>query len=283
MKKYETIWAGNAAIVQIVADLRANEEALNEALRKQNVSITGMAMDKSKFRTNLNETAIKIMGAIMAYATVVNELEVYQKFKKTRWELDRIRDTEFAALIEEIQAYTAGHMAELEPYGLTPALNDLFEQQKTDYTDHMAKPVEAKASRSEATRAIAALFIDMMVILKKRLDNAMKMFRDTESTFYFEYVESRKIIDNPSRPYSLKGMVTDAVSGFPVEKVMICIAVPELVKYSGKKGNYFFKGVKPGKYTVRFEKLGYETSEHRIIIREESTASLDVSLTPETT
>ena len=56
---------------------------------------------------------------------------------------------------------------------------------------------------------------------------------------------------------NLSGVVTDAQTGHPLEKVKVTL--DGLVAYTDGSGYYSFTGLTPGTYTVKFERGGYHT------------------------
>ena len=57
---------------------------------------------------------------------------------------------------------------------------------------------------------------------------------------------------------NLYGKVTDAVTGKKISDVLV--ALNGMQTYTDAAGNYAFKNLEPGGYTVIFEKSGYETA-----------------------
>ena len=68
---------------------------------------------------------------------------------------------------------------------------------------------------------------------------------------------SMTLIYVPPAVANLYGKVTDAVTGYALQGVMVEIA--GMVAYTDSSGNYGFTGLTPGSYTITFSKAGYET------------------------
>ncbi len=79
-------------------------------------------------------------------------------------------------------------------------------------------------------------------------------------------------------PGELAGRVTDAITGEAVSSVLIEVVGTGQTALSDGRGEYRLRGLEPGRYSVRFSRLGYETTEREVEIRNGATAHLAVGL-----
>jgi outer membrane cobalamin receptor len=79
-------------------------------------------------------------------------------------------------------------------------------------------------------------------------------------------------------PGELTGRVTDAITGEAIPTVLIEVIGAGLMTVSDGRGGYYLRGLEPGRHSVRFSRLGYETAEREVEIHNGVTAHLTVSL-----
>lgn len=55
----------------------------------------------------------------------------------------------------------------------------------------------------------------------------------------------------------LTGVVTDSKTAYPIQGVKVTL--DGLVQYTNAQGVYYFDGLEPSSYSIKFEKDGYKT------------------------
>ena len=78
----------------------------------------------------------------------------------------------------------------------------------------------------------------------------------------------------------IKGQITDAESGEPIDYARIHIIDLHLTNYSDKDGFFELKNIPLGKHTIQFFRLGYRNLELDITIAEEEIKEIKVQLLP---
>ncbi|MEE9133631.1 MAG: TonB-dependent receptor, partial [Gemmatimonadota bacterium] len=79
-------------------------------------------------------------------------------------------------------------------------------------------------------------------------------------------------------PGELSGRVTDAITGEPLESVLVEVLGVGLTALSDGRGEYRIRGLEAGRYTVRFSRLGYEPQSQDVEVRNGEVARLGVQL-----
>ncbi len=78
---------------------------------------------------------------------------------------------------------------------------------------------------------------------------------------------------------SVKGIITDSVTGFPIPHVIVALSDSTLSVTSDEQGNYSIDAIKPGVYTFNFFRIGYDRqSLVNRIVKPNRTLQLDVAL-----
>jgi outer membrane cobalamin receptor len=79
-------------------------------------------------------------------------------------------------------------------------------------------------------------------------------------------------------PGELSGRVTDAVTGTPVENVLVAVIGNGLATLSDGRGEFRVRGLEPGRHSVRFTRIGYEPQVREIELRNGAMTWLAVRL-----
>ncbi|UCC48900.1 MAG: TonB-dependent receptor, partial [Gemmatimonadota bacterium] len=79
-------------------------------------------------------------------------------------------------------------------------------------------------------------------------------------------------------PGELVGHVTDAITGKPVENVLVEVLGTGLTAVSDGRGAFRIRGLEPGRHTLRISRLGYEPRLHELEVRRGEPAWLAVRL-----
>jgi len=82
----------------------------------------------------------------------------------------------------------------------------------------------------------------------------------------------------PQYPGELSGRITDAVTGRPVEDVLVAVIGNGLATLSDGRGEFRLRGLEPGRHSVRFTRMGYEPQVREIELRNGATTWLAVRL-----
>ncbi len=76
------------------------------------------------------------------------------------------------------------------------------------------------------------------------------------------------------------GKITDNTSGLAIQNVEIVLQPSNKGSITDNEGNYSIKKIIPGKYTVVFKHLGYETVTKSIVVKNDQNIKLDIRLIP---
>ncbi len=79
-------------------------------------------------------------------------------------------------------------------------------------------------------------------------------------------------------PGELSGRVADAISGTPVQNVLVEVLGTELSAHTDGRGEFRLRGLEPGRHSVRLSRVGYATLVREIEIQNGRAARLTVDL-----
>lgn len=233
---------------QRLNDLRSAAQNLAQPTR-------GITNSKAQARDKAIEMAFKVSCALYAYAeSEKNEVlkgQVDFTFKK----LDRMRDTQFMDVLENLLALATQHAGSLGDLGITAAVISQFGDDVAAYKELLGKPKAARAERSMHRASVQRQLTDMNTFLKEELDKLMMTLQDSEPDFISGYRSARSIDNSHTFTTRTGGTVTKA-DQTPAEgaKVELIEAGTDAVKYStttDSDGTFSIKGLKSGVYDVK--------------------------------
>ena len=77
---------------------------------------------------------------------------------------------------------------------------------------------------------------------------------------------------------SLKSTVKDAESGQPIPNVNVMIPELQLLTTSDNSGNYSFKKIREGEYTLTFSHIGYKAENKKLVVTSNDVMEVNISL-----
>jgi len=161
---------------------------------------TGVTTDTNAIRKIMETLAFKITSAVSAYASTINNNELFGKTNYTERELQKFKKDETDDKCETIYDLGTKHSANAQKYGFVAAdLTDL----KTIidlYRTAMQNPTKAIINRSQANNQIDSILSEIIATnLKKQLDKMVNTLKSTNAVFVDGYFQARNIIEIGSR------------------------------------------------------------------------------------
>jgi len=248
--------------------------------QKSNAILIGFTVDKINKEGLLITDLLFIMPRIQTWASPTNNNRPDVKAAATMPEslLPRLQDTILLDKAKSIQQLMADNPT-IVPGFVTALRQTSFGQNITNYEGVVEMPETKIDERAAATTLMVTGVKDAMKFRKDLLLTDAKFFRETEPNFFLGFKQSMKVDDNPSSKLSFKGDVKEEGTDLPVPNVTILIADLAVTKKTGEKGNFIFKSLPAGQYTVVFMKFGYETLQKTVFINAGERTDLSVKLT----
>lgn len=267
MRGVQTVLSNHAtdvAPVQALADAKAAFDGiLIEIANADQLSqggSSGETQEKAEAKDVLINTALVIAGAVKAYATTQGDNALFELVDYTKTDLRQAGDTVLPSSAQAIHDAASGVVANLTDYGVTAADLADFQQRIDDYTALIGAPRTAIAEQKAQNERLAGLFDRGDSLLKGTMDNLMIRFQTQKPVFFSEYTTARQIVDAGIRHTTLKGKVTDAVTGNPLYNVKVTIVELNKSVNTGVDGVYGIQEFKGGVYTIKAEMPGYQTT-----------------------
>ena len=241
------------AVIALLEDEVALIASLNEY---QTVNRTGYRVVKSQLKQNMVMKAIEVVDALKAYAKVENNEVLFAEMNISYWSLIKKRDTEATNQCQFIHARGFEHVTGITTYGITATFLTDFEQLIVDYTTNSMKPRLSITERMQLTKGIDDAFERVDVLLKD-MDIKVTALRTLHPAVFSHYKDCRKIVNYRGSVRAISGTVKNE-AGEPIFGATVSIPLLNLSVKSTFKGNFEFKNLADGNYTIVVERPGYD-------------------------
>lgn len=291
LEKYRDVWITNAvfaATYNLWSDIIPKIEANRDT---QLLEIAGITKDKLTKRAVLIEKTLFIENRIQSYANVINSEELKDSVQYSASDLKKSRDTTLIGICNGVLAKATANAAAISGYGVSEAMISELQVAITAYLNTIAKPKAAQSQAKTATQNLVALFKEADLLLTKRLDLDIELFKKSHPDFYSQYKTARMIISTGGSSTAVLGSVSNAESGEPLKGVAFTFVaetvgsmraatgkmLKPVVKKSAAKGK--FRATLPeNTYRVIVEKMGYQKQELTVSVANGERTKLNVEL-----
>lgn len=194
-EEHAAAFGGLTPFVNAFDELKANIGALELAIRKQERSLVGVALDKRFKRDAMTDRTLQVANGLFAYAVEKGDLDLRERADLNRTDLQRGRDTVVAQRCANVLADGTAHAADLVAYGIEAADLAALATAIDRYVATIGSPRTALTVRKGATAEIALLLKDSLKVLTQRMDKLMGEFREAAPDFHQRYFDARIIVD----------------------------------------------------------------------------------------
>lgn len=272
-----TVWGGLAAFVTAFGEFETVIDGIHDTREQQETTSVGETQDKQQLRETLVVQAIEVSKKVKAFADATNDHALYESVNYGEGALLRAADTVLRDQTQVIHDVADGILASLVDYNVDAAMLAALQTDIDNFNDAIPRPRSAIITRRTATLELPELFAEGDDILKRRMDNLVEDFRESDPDFYEDYKGARIIVDGGVRT-QLKGTVTDATTGDVIAGAEVLVLELGAGRLTNERGNYRFGRMRPGRFTIRVSKLGYTTLETTIVVEPGRVTDADFAL-----
>lgn len=277
---HPAITAAVPAFATLLAELKAKKAAITSIATKEAQLSSTPATPKEASRISLCNKASEVAAIVFAFATAQKDHKLKEEVRTSFTKLRRLQDELLAPACMNIHKAATNNIAALAPWGITPATLTNFLAIINQYRSAISMPRNTTSLRSAYTAELKKLFTETNQLLKTQLDKVALQFKTTEPNFYNAYITNRIIIDAPTSPTRIKGIITGS-SKEPLSDVKIQVMGKEYSTTSDSQGKYSLKIPQPGTYTLHFSKEGFtEKTAENILLKLGKTKRLSITLIP---
>lgn len=195
-------YAAVAALVTQVGNLHSSIDLIGQLVLAQGSPTTGITLDKAMLQTQMVDMALRVGGALKAFASDSNNSDLLARADVTKSTFTRARDDQRDDIAQRIHDLANTNIAALGPFGITAATLTALQTRISAYVAAIGSPRVARVKISTATEMLDAEFARADTILNDRIDGLMEQFKSSGTTFYADYKNARRIVDTggPSAP-----------------------------------------------------------------------------------
>ena len=264
--------------------------AIQNYSEQQQFNKSGIAENKKQARNTLATIAIDNSRKLTAYATNNNNQVLLNETKYSESELKRCPDTELRDIAQGLYKRIQSNLTALAPYGVTAASQTAFQTAITNFITAIPKTRVGRAETKQNTIHLRKLFKIADDALE-HIDTLIEIVRQTQPNFYNGYKSVRKVIRNSGGTLSLKGLVTDLMTGEPIKGAILEFAIDGksvkskvarinemMIKKTADKGRFNIKTMPSGVYSVTIKKVGYADHTTTVAVADGELTELNISL-----
>jgi hypothetical protein len=255
----------------ILSEIAAFQTAVNkfktllaqllETEQIRSLPLTGITADKSLDRANLCRLSANLAGYIYAYASVAKNETLKAEVNYSHSKLLLMREDQLVAATQNIHALGTTNNGALKDYGVTDAKLTELQTAIDVFKASMPKPRVAKGQKITLTANRDEIFDQIDDILINQMDVLVPNYEETHPDFVHRYREARKIKDPATTKTQLKGKVTNAADNSPINDATITVVELGLSATTNLAGEYQFKPIDYGEFTVKVTATGFQDLE----------------------
>lgn len=264
----------------VVGNLKAVIAAILNLTQLTDVNLAGITADKSNSKQSLARFASDLADIIRSFASINKNETLKEEVTYSYYKLVKMRDESLAPICRIIHVRGTENLDALRDYGIDQDKLNAFETAINEYAAKTPNPRTAIINRRTQKAKLTELFKQGDEIIKDQIDGLMKNFRVTHPDFFNSYSAAREIVDPSTTVTQLKGSVIDAADEKPIKGATVTIVELGKSTETGIKGEYIFKPVEHGKFSIQITKEGYETFRKEAVeLKTGKIAHLHINLT----
>lgn len=199
IQKHSSSWTENTAFGSVYANFNEKLAGLQNLSDGQENSLIGVRALKDAKRDQTIGTAMEIVGALKALASVNSSPDLKAHVKIAESQLRFASKQDFLHLVNRILEKANEHSAELEVFGIDQAKIEALTALRDDVESAINMPRTAMIDRKTFTLKIIERFEELDEILKEQLDTLMLVLKKQHPDFYKDYKGARVVIEPKSK------------------------------------------------------------------------------------
>ena len=224
---------------------------------QQEADRKGYTRAKKEVRSALATSALKLRGKVAAFAKETGNEVLFGEMNISDSKIIYGKSTTALTLSQSIyEAADAMPAPAKTQYEITPAVMTAMLAIIDEYSVIMSAPRIAAVKRKTQTKEISESVIFCSLYLRDTLDGLMREYDNT--TFFTEYTNARRIVEEPTLQARIIGVIT-AENGDPVEgaKVVLTAGMLTFEDMTDENGHYRLRNLNPELYMFKVTKPGF--------------------------
>ena len=213
MNKNQTIWAGNKAVTDTMAQVNAALGTVDTKAQAQETPIVGEEELKVLTRHDYEEEIMRIAGQICSMATKAGDTVTAGQTEFTPSQLDKMSADDLERVGKRVSGLVTANLAALADFNITQTDGQGLDGMTAQFDKVKTGPRTAIAKRAGQTRTLPPAVKSVVSLLRNHLDKEMLMFKKSNPEFYAGYLSARVVIDRHG-----KGSTTPTPAPAPAAK-----------------------------------------------------------------
>lgn len=258
-------------------------ELLEETV-KQSINIKGVFQNKRNAKDKLSNLLFVLTAALRSYASDIKSEGLYNEIDEPESILKRKQDLKLIAYADIAIELLEKYKKELKDYNISKDEIELLKSKTAEYSNLLLLPALRRKEKALATSNVKKYITKILNYLRQTIDNDMLTLSLENKDLHQLYLAMREIDDSRTIHLSLLGKIKDKNTKAELEHVKVEIIaedgsqIKDNIKLTTAKGNYRYKKLKPGTYTIKFSLHGYQAIEKEIEIYKGQTKRVNVEM-----
>ncbi len=286
-EEHSELCDSNTVLKKHLAEFLVCIEQIDQYFQAQAYNNKGYTVNKQKAKKDLSTQVFKLSAGFCSFGVDHKNYVLVQEFKIAESHINKKSDADIVNYAAQLSISLKEYIGQLADYRILSQDIDDLEALTVYYQDVLHLPSELRKHRNIATRKIQELITKAYHILKKSIDRDMVHYKDKQAQIYKLYTKRREVYDAAFRALSIIGKTQNADDNSPLQYVRISVKTEtgkELAivpRVSSKKGNYRFKGIPDGTYTVTFEAYFYRSQTVKCTVHHQKASRINVLMKKE--
>lgn len=259
LTKNADLYAADKATKNIINIFTSYLAQLIDLINKKEVPFEWLTREKTEIKKALLIKGYKISTAMVCFANANHNIKILSKVKITKANLAYINEIDLMTYLHQLIDVAKDNISKLGDFSLKAEYiieleNDLkaFELKSSERRMLLAYKKNAQA-KFKVTKQ------NINLLLKNELDWAIENYRSEQPDFANQYFAVRKSAKTHYRHIDVIGYIIDEESRLPISYGQVSVEELDLCTTITKNGSFRFKKFPEGKFTLKIERMGYET------------------------
>ena len=243
----------------------------------QKMSKEGVSDTKGFLRLQLIQEILLVSKKVSAYATNTGNMVLLKEVKYSKSAIEKLPENILVIVGNIVYGKAKDNLSSLATYGVTDEVLVLFQKAIANYDSSIPQPRTSIVVKKIATTNLKSYFTATDALLKDKMDVLVGVVQYTQTGFYANYINSRKIITAGNHPMSIRAKVVSD-DGMPIAGVLATVEGIAKSFITKKKGYFYVKSFEVGTYTFTFSKEGYVNQDVTVVVNAGERSDVTVTL-----
>lgn len=251
-----SILGENIAFQANTVKLKAKNDAAAETAQRAELALKGIAAGKTVQKKDMCGLVADTAGIVFTFAIDTANEALKAEVDYSLSALLKMKDSLLILRCRNILDRAVENKRTLVDYGVTDRMLTDLQTIVTNYAETIPKPGAAKGSRKTLNSNLIQILKEIDAILLS-MDKQIVTFKTAHPDFVQTYFNLREIPDPQTTVTQLKGVVTASPDEKPIKNALVTVVEPGKTAKTKSTGEYSFKPIPHGKFTVRITAEGF--------------------------